>query len=83
VAVVDDVVNAGSAVRATVAALRAGGAQPVGFGALLRLGDAVLPFAAELGLPVEALSTRPGVLREPRDCPACARGEPLEDAATG
>ena len=46
VAIIDDAINAGSATRATFAALTALGAQPVAVGALLILGDTALPFFA-------------------------------------
>jgi orotate phosphoribosyltransferase len=78
VAVVDDVVNAGSAVRATLAALRRAGAQPVALGALLTLGSTPAAVAAAEGLPLEALATRENRIWEPEHCPLCARREPLQ-----
>jgi orotate phosphoribosyltransferase len=75
-AVVDDVINAGSATRATLGELRACGARPVVVGALLVLGDR----AAGLGLALERLEHRPSALWDPADCPLCAAGVvPLED----
>jgi orotate phosphoribosyltransferase len=78
VAVVDDVVNAGSAVKATLAALDAAGARPVALGALLTLGSTPAAVAAEAGLPLETLTSRPNELWEPSTCPRCAACEPLE-----
>jgi orotate phosphoribosyltransferase len=78
VAIVDDVVNAGSAVRATLAAVGAAGAEVVAFGALLTLGSTPATVAADAGLPLEALGTRPTEIWEPGRCPRCATGEPLE-----
>jgi orotate phosphoribosyltransferase len=78
VAVVDDVVNAGSAVRATLAALAAAGAQPVALGALLALGRTPAAVAAAAGLPLAALATRDNEIWEPGHCPRCARYEPLQ-----
>lgn len=78
VAVVDDVVNAGSAVRATVAALTQAGARPVALGALLKLGTTPAAVAASLGLPLEAVATRENEIWEPELCPRCANGEPLQ-----
>jgi orotate phosphoribosyltransferase len=78
VAVVDDVVNAGSAVRATLAALRHAGARPVALGALLALGATPSSVAAGEGLPLEVLATRENRIWEPEHCPLCARGEPLQ-----
>jgi orotate phosphoribosyltransferase len=75
VAVVDDVINAGSAVRATAGALRGCGAEPVAIGALLVLGSAVAEAAG--GLPVEAVATAPNPLWPSADCPLCAAGTPL------
>jgi orotate phosphoribosyltransferase len=78
VAVVDDVVNAGSAVRATLAALTGAGARPVALGALLALGTTPATVAAAEGLPLEALATRANEIWAPELCPRCARGEPLQ-----
>jgi orotate phosphoribosyltransferase len=78
VAVVDDVVNAGSAVRATLAALTEAGARPVALAALLALGTTPAAVAASAGLPLEAVATRENEIWEPRHCPRCANGEPLE-----
>jgi orotate phosphoribosyltransferase len=77
VAVVDDVVNAGSAVRATLADLTAAGAEVVALGALLALGSTPATIAAGAGLPLEVLVTRPNEIWEPDRCPRCADGEPL------
>ena len=78
VAVVDDVVNAGSAVRATLAALTSAEAQPVALGALLALGATPAAVAAAVGLPLEAVATRENQIWEPEHCPLCAREEPLQ-----
>jgi len=78
VVVVDDVVNAGSAVRATLTEVAAAGGEPVGIAALLRLGEAILPYAASVGLPVATLSVRASSLWAPADCPLCARAVPLQ-----
>jgi orotate phosphoribosyltransferase len=81
VAVVDDAVNAGSAVRATVDALEACGAEVVALGALLVLGDAVPRWAAARGLPLERVTARANAIWTPEACPRCAAGEPLERVA--
>jgi orotate phosphoribosyltransferase len=78
VAVVDDVVNAGSAARATLAALAEAGARPIALGALLVLGSTPAAVAADAGLPLVALANRDSKLWEPSRCPRCAKGEPLE-----
>ncbi|OLT14859.1 hypothetical protein BJF78_16985 [Pseudonocardia sp. CNS-139] len=77
VAIVDDVVNAGSAVRATLSALHSAGAVPVAIGALLTLGPTPAAVAADAGLPLVALANRPNDLWEPAACPRCRAGEPL------
>jgi orotate phosphoribosyltransferase len=78
VAVVDDVVNAGSSVRATLAALTQAGARPVALGALLTLGSTPATVAAAAGLPLETVATRENEIWEPQRCPRCANGEPLQ-----
>jgi orotate phosphoribosyltransferase len=80
-AIVNDVVNAGSAVRGTLADLRACGAEPVAIGALLVLGPAAGELARAEGLALETIASRPNNLWEPGECPLCAAGTPLEDLA--
>jgi orotate phosphoribosyltransferase len=80
VAMVDDVMSAGSSLRATYAELRAHEALPVAVGALLVLGEVgARHFAEERQLPVEAVLRDGFELWPPADCPLCARGIPLED----
>jgi orotate phosphoribosyltransferase len=79
IAIVDDAINAGSAVRATLAELRACGARPVVIGALLILGSATPAFFADQQLPVESLARLPSGLWTPSECPLCASQTPLED----
>lgn len=78
VAIVNDVINAGSAVRGTFLDLDAIGAQTVAIGAMLVLGEWSARFAAEKNLALEALATLANELWAPDACPMCARGEPLE-----
>jgi orotate phosphoribosyltransferase len=77
-AIVDDVINAGSAVRGALAGLVALGARPVALGALLVLGEPASELAAGQGIALEGLAYRPGALWIPSACPLCARGLPLE-----
>ncbi len=79
VAVVDDVISAGSSVRATVAALASAGATTVAVGALAVLGDPAWKHFAERGIPVETLQRRSFDLWSPSECPLCQSGSPLED----
>jgi orotate phosphoribosyltransferase len=76
VAVVDDVINAGSAVRATLAALEDAGAVPVAVAALLALGTPAAELAAARGLGLETLGDVPNSLWSPAACPLCAAGSP-------
>jgi orotate phosphoribosyltransferase len=78
VAIVDDVVNAGSATRATLADLRACGARPVALGALLVLGSGAADLASAEGLALESVAGLPNAIWEPAVCPLCEAGEPLE-----
>jgi orotate phosphoribosyltransferase len=80
-AIVDDVMSAGSALRGTYADLRAHGATCVVAGALLVLGSTGADFFAREGIPVEATARRDFELWEPARCPLCAAGVPLEDMA--
>lgn len=79
VALVDDVISAGSSVRATARALSAVGASTVVVGTLLALGTVALDHFAGLAIPVEALRTRDFALWSPAACPLCQTGAPLED----
>ncbi len=81
VAIVDDVMSAGSALRGTYVELDSHGAQPVVAGALLVLGTVGATFFAEKGIPVEAAARDDYELWAPEKCPLCAKGLPLEDIA--
>jgi orotate phosphoribosyltransferase len=78
VAIVNDVINAGSAVRGTLFDLQALGAGLVAIGALLALGDAIAEFATEHHVALELLERMPNNLWTPSECPLCAAGMPLE-----
>ena len=81
VAIVDDVVSAGSAVRGTEIELTRRGARPVVVGALAKLGNAAEPYLRERALPIEAVETMAFDAWEPGACPLCAAHVPLEDPA--
>ncbi len=83
IAVVDDVINAGSAVRGAFADLQACGATPTAIGALLVLGSPASSFAASEGVALETLASLPNSLWEPSSCPLCASGVPLEGLVSG
>jgi orotate phosphoribosyltransferase len=81
VAVVDDVINAGSAVGGTFADLEECGAQVVAISALLVLGSAAAKFAASKNVPLHHLATLPNNLWTEAECPLCESGIPLQDVA--
>ncbi|MGI8855556.1 MAG: orotate phosphoribosyltransferase [Thermomicrobiales bacterium] len=79
VAIVDDAINAGSALRGTAADLQRCGAHIVAIGALLVLGPAASHFAADRAIPLEHIAALPNVLWSPADRPLCAARIPLDD----
>jgi orotate phosphoribosyltransferase len=79
VAVVDDVISAGSSARATVAAATRAGAHTVAIGALLTLGETGVAHFASKGIPLETLECRPFNVWRPDECPLCREARPLED----
>jgi orotate phosphoribosyltransferase len=79
VAVVDDVISAGSAVRGTVADLQAAGARPVALGALLVMTRAAATFATAQAIPLAHLAYMDPGIWLPAGCPLCAAGVPLEE----
>ena len=81
VAIVDDVMSAGSALRGTLAALDAHGATTVAAGALLILGDVGASLFTERGIPVIAVAREAYSSWLPAHCPLCAEGVPLEQVA--
>jgi len=82
VAIVNDVISAGSAVRGTFFDLQAIGADVVAIGALLALGDSIAGFAAEHRVTLELLQQMPHNIWTPPQCPLCAAGQPLEIMGT-
>jgi orotate phosphoribosyltransferase len=78
VAIVDDAINAGSALRGTFHALVAAGAKPVVAGALIVVNDTARPFLAAHGLVLEGLATLAAPVWAPEVCPLCARRVPLD-----
>ncbi len=78
VAIVDDVMSAGSALRGTFDEVMSQGAVPVVAGALLVLGSTGAGYFAEQGIAVEAVAREDYELWAPDRCPLCAAGVPLE-----
>jgi orotate phosphoribosyltransferase len=81
IAIVDDAISAGSAVRGTYADLIDCDAVPVALGALVVFGDAAVQFAADNGLALEAIERMPFDMWRPADCPLCKDGVALDTAA--
>ena len=79
VAIVNDVIGAGSAVRGTLADLERLGARPVALASLMSLGPSASALAEQNHLAFETLVSPPFDLWTPSECPLCARGEPLVD----
>ena len=77
VLVVEDVVTTGGSARAVVDLVRDAGGVPVGIGALVDRMDPAKP--PQLGVPVRALAHVEARSWDPAECPACERGEPLDD----
>jgi len=82
IAIVDDAISAGSAVRGTLVELEAHGAETAVVATLLLLGSAAAPYFTERGLPLEAVARVPFELWVPAECPLCASGAPFEDPST-
>ena len=62
IAIIDDVINAGSAVRGTFAEIQSCGARPVVVSALLVLGSAAPSFFADKNVPMESIAYLPSDL---------------------
>ena len=74
VAIVNDVINAGSAVRGTLKDLAACQTEVVAIGTLLSLGTRPAAIAQETSIALETLETEPSSVWTPAECPLCARG---------
>ena len=79
VAIVNDVISAGSAVRGTLKDLEAHGATVTTIGTLLLAGSSFRPFADERRLPIESLAETPMNIWPPAECPLCRSGARLTD----
>jgi orotate phosphoribosyltransferase len=83
VAIVNDVINAGSAVRGTLVDLQACGARLCAIASLAVLGNAATVLAATAGVPLLALEQLPNSIWSPAACPLCAAGAPLTNGPGG
>lgn len=80
VAIVDDAVNAATAVQACFRQLRDHGAAPVAVASLLALGPADDIVAATMEVPFYTVATMQSQAWPTADCPFCACGTPLAPA---
>jgi orotate phosphoribosyltransferase len=78
-ALVDDVMSAGSSLRATLTAVEAHGAIPVVVGTLYVLGSIGADFFKERGLRIETTGRAAFDSWRQPECPLCAAGVPLDD----
>ena len=81
VAIVDDAIGPGSAVRGTHLELQSHGAVTAVVGTLLLLGTRAAEYFRPLGVPVASVEAMPFDLWLPHECPLCAAGQPLDDVA--
>jgi orotate phosphoribosyltransferase len=77
VAIADDAVNAGTAVRACAVLLRDRGAVPVAVAALLSLGPASAAVAEAISVPLYSAGAIASHAWPSAQCPLCAEGIPL------
>jgi orotate phosphoribosyltransferase len=82
VALVNDVINAGSAVRGTLGDLQAAGAIPVVVGTLATLGEPASQLAARYQLALERLVALDNEIWSPSECPLCAQNIPVSDSGS-
>lgn len=79
VLLVDDAINAGSALLATMADLLDCGSEPVGLASLLTLGEAAVSIAGRYNLPLFRLASLSRGMWLPQECPLCRSGVALEN----
>ncbi len=77
VAIINDLINAGSAVLGSLKDLRKCGADVIAIGALVVLGGAPARLAADHGASLDFLNAIPHTIWKPEECPQCAAGVPL------
>ena len=82
IAIVDDVISAGSSVRATASELDAAGALTAVVGTLVLLGDKATAYFSERGVPLVAVTREKFNLWDPAECLLCRTGARLENPVT-
>jgi orotate phosphoribosyltransferase len=83
VAIVNDVISAGSALRGTFADLESCGAATVAVASLAVLGASAAEFAALHHLALESLASFPFTMWPPAECPLCRSGVALQNMPAG
>jgi orotate phosphoribosyltransferase len=79
VAIVNDVINAGSAVRGTYVDLESCHARPVAIASLLTLGETPKALADAWKIDLITIGRQPNAIWAPDACPLCADQTPLEN----
>jgi len=82
IAIVDDMISAGSSVRATASELDAAGASTVVVGTLVLLGSQAADHFSDRGVPLVAVTREEFNLWAPAECPLCRTGSLLENPVT-
>ncbi len=80
VAIVNDVINAGSAVRGTYIDLESSNANTVAMASLLTLGDTPKALADEWNIDLITIGSQSNSIWTPDECPLCANRTPLDNA---
>jgi orotate phosphoribosyltransferase len=79
VAIVDDMISAGSSVRATASELDAAGASTAVAGTMVLLGNQATEYFSARGVPLVALAREKFNLWAPAECSLCRTGLWLEN----
>ena len=82
-AVVDDIISAGSSARATASELTAAGGSTVVVGAIVLLGNQATEYFSAHGVPLVALAREKFNLWAPAECSLCRAGARLENPQDG
>lgn len=82
IAIVNDVINAGSAVLGTLESLATLNARVCVVAALLTLGETPGQLAHDQDLPLVSLEQHQNSIWVADDCPLCAAGQPFDDPAS-
>jgi orotate phosphoribosyltransferase len=81
IAIINDVINAGSAVRGTYEDLQECGAAVAVVATLAILGNSAIPYFTDRNVPMKWLVQLSNELWLPADCPLCRAGQPLDPSS--